>query len=367
MSRPSSTISSTACEPWSSKPLSRRLPNHPHTRAHGVRARLVADLLSVRPRRPLATSATSCLPSHIYAGYLQWTKGYYTLNPPLSRYLMAAPLLGVEIKTPPIQPVHIRVHEIVGGRFLVFQNDAEAILFRARMAIVALAVFLAGLVFVATRRMFGVGAGVIALAMIAFDPTLLAHSSLATTDTGQAVFMFWAVYAFYRYVKQPAAWRMLAVGIIVGLAVAAKSSAVLLFPVLALLAVIELVWGRRVDAGDTEATARVGAGQLVATLVVTSIVAVIVLWAFYGFRYVPPDGGVPLVPPMDQKLATVPRAFQARVLGVADHLHLLPQAYTYGFAHFLFEARAFSSYLLGTTYPHAVWCYFPIAMTIKST
>ncbi len=70
------------------------------------------------------------------------------------------------------------------------------------------------------------GAGVIALGLLAFDPTLLAHSSVATTDTGQALFMFWAIYAFYRYVKQPTAWRLVAVSVVVGLAIAAKAGAV---------------------------------------------------------------------------------------------------------------------------------------------
>ncbi len=106
----------------------------------------------------------------------------------MTRYILAAPLLGMNLKEPEIRKLPIRVHEVMGGREFVFKNDRETILLRSRMAVVTLAMFMALLVFLATRQMFGAGAGVIALGLLAFDPTLLAHSSLATTDTGQALF-----------------------------------------------------------------------------------------------------------------------------------------------------------------------------------
>ena len=331
--------------------------------AAGLLIALAAQLTLAASRN----SATFDEPAHIYAGHLQWTKGWYTLNPPLTRYLMAAPLIGMDLKEPPVQQLPIRAHEMRGGRAFVFGNDADAILFRARMAIVGLAVVMAAGVFLAVSRMFSPWAGVIALAMLAFDPTLLAHSSLATTDTGQAALMFWAVYAFYAYVRRPTMWRVVSVGLVAGLALAAKSSAVLLFPMLALLAVIEIAWGERLGIDDVAETRAQRAGRLAMVLALTGLLAVAVLWGSYGFRYIPVDGGVPLVPAMEAKLATVPSVLQARMLATADRLHLLPRPYTYGFAHFLYEARAFTSYVLGTTYPHAVWFFFPIATVIKST
>jgi 4-amino-4-deoxy-L-arabinose transferase-like glycosyltransferase len=90
--------------------------------------------------------------------------------PPLTRYLLTGPLVGTNLKDPPIERRTIRAHEIQGGYALVFENDAEAILFRTRMAAVALTVLMALLVFLAARKMFGAGAGVIALGVLAFDP-----------------------------------------------------------------------------------------------------------------------------------------------------------------------------------------------------
>jgi len=46
---------------------------------------------------------------------------------------------------------------------------------------------------------------------------------------------------------------------------------------------------------------------------------------------------------------------------------LLPESYIYGFAHVLFSADRFNSYVFGKAYPHAVWFYFPAAMLVKSS
>jgi hypothetical protein len=335
-----------------------------------VVAAVVGLLITLFLQLVLASSRNSASfdePAHIYAGYLQWTHGYYTLNPPLIRYLIAAPLLGMKLKEPPIQPRSIRAHEIQGGKDFVFQNDAETILFRSRMSVVALALLLALLVFFATREMFGAGAGLIALGLLAFDPTFLAHSSLATTDTGQALFMFWAIYVFYGYVKEPTALRLAAVSIVVGLAVAAKASALQLFPMLAVLVLAELFWGPKMGTERPNEPVTRQAMRFALALAFVGVVSLTILWAFYGFRYAPADGGVPLVPTMEGQLARVPSAHAAKVLAVVDRLHLLPQAFTYGFAHTLYEARAFTTYVLGTVYPHPVWFFFPVSMAIKSS
>jgi hypothetical protein len=317
-------------------------------------------------------SATFDEPFHIYAGYLQWKHGYVLLNPPLITSFFTLPLLGMNLPEPPISndlPGGKRTYddlEFQGGKTLVFQNDTSAILFRTRMTAMLFTVALALLAYAAARDMFGVGAGLIALGLIAFDPTLMGHSALATLDAGNACLMFWAIYAFYRYVKSPSAWRLIATGVIVGLALAAKHSAILLFPTMGLLAIIEVVWRGKLELAAPPVRAGRHAMRLALALVVILAISMTILWGSYGFRYAPGDA-VPFNPPMQTQLDRVPSALEGRLLGEIDRLHLLPAPYTYAFANILRQAKSYTSYLMGVAYPHAVWFYFPITLLIKSS
>jgi 4-amino-4-deoxy-L-arabinose transferase-like glycosyltransferase len=317
-------------------------------------------------------SATFDEPFHIYAGYLQWKHGYVLLNPPLITSFFTLPLVGMNLPEPPIAsglPGGARTYddlEFQGGKALVFENDTNAILFRTRMTSMVFTVVLALLVFLATRDMFGVGAGLIALGLIAFDPTLMGHSALATLDAGNACLMFWAIYAFYRYVKSPTAWRLMATGVIVGLALAAKHSAILLFPTMGVLAIIEVVWRGKIKPSAPPVRAGSHALRLTLALAVILAISMTILWGAYGFRYAPGDA-VPFNPPMQTQLDRVPSAWEGRLLGEIDRLHLLPAPYTYAFANILRQAKSYTSYLMGVAYPHAVWFYFPITLLIKSS
>jgi dolichyl-phosphate-mannose--protein O-mannosyl transferase len=122
--------------------------------------------------------------------------------------------------------------------------------------------------------MFGTGAGLIALALITFDPTLLAHAALMTTDAGQACFMFCSVYAFYRYAKSPSKRRLVIVGLAAGMTLASKHSAVLLFPILLLLATAELVSLETSPRGEVDESVSRRAFHFAATFLVVVLLSV---------------------------------------------------------------------------------------------
>jgi len=316
-----------------------------------------------------ANSCTWDEADHTYAAYMQW-KGDFGLNaehPPLVKFLATLPLQNMTLMMPPLQDRPYRLQEVIGGRNFIFQNDANNILFRVRMAASVLTLLLAVLVFLATREMFGTGAGFVALGLISFDPTLLGHSALVTTDAGQACFMFWSIYAFYRYMKVPTVWRLVTVGLVVGLALATKHSAVLLFPMILLLAGAEFVRHRTLSNSQPAVSSSKYAARLAAAFLVICVISVIVLWSWYGFRFAAREGRLQLNPGMAAQLHRVPSPFHAKALSAIAKWRLLPESYIYGFAHVLFESKAFHSFLLGTTYPHPVWFYFPVAMLIKST
>src|SRR5258708_9950492 len=209
----------------------------------GLLAALVLQLtLSVSRESPTWDEG-----DHIFAGYRSLTHKDFGLNPehpPVVKMLAAAPLLSMPLKVPEVRNRFFMREAFLDGKEFLFRNDADAMMFRARMTASILTILLALLVFVATREFFGMGAAFIALTLIAFEPNLLAHGARVTTDAGLSCFMFGTIYAFYRYVKSPSAWRLAVVGLAAGLALAAKHTGILVIPMLALLAICEVLRGR---------------------------------------------------------------------------------------------------------------------------
>jgi hypothetical protein len=307
---------------------------------------------------------------HIYAGYMSWKHADFGLNPehpPLVKLVAAIPLLHMPLKMPALQDRNFKHEAFLGGKDLLFKNDADTMLFRARMAASLFTLLLALLVFLAAQEMFGTGAGFIALGLLVFDPNLLAHGAVVGTDAGLSCFMFASVYAFYRYGKAPSAWRLVVVGLATGLALASKHTGILVFPMLFLLAVCEVLRRDRRAETSTQVSAGKRAQQLAIALVAISAISVTVLWASYGFRYQARADGRQINPPFAEFVKGLSRPHDVRLLQTVARFHLLPESYIYGLADVRIMSDFYSSFLLGTVYPHGVWFYFPIAFAIKSS
>ena len=314
------------------------------------------------------TSITWDEDDHLYAGYMSWKHADFGLNPehpPLVKLLAAIPILNLPLKVPELQKRNFKIEAFLGGRDFLFKNDANTVLLRARIAASLLTLLLALLVFLATREMFGTCAAFIALALLAFDPNLVAHGAVVTTDAALSCFMFGAIYAFYRYVKAPGPWRLAVVGIATGLCLASKHTGILLFPMLLVLAVKEAFWPGGEESGRASALHRVR--QFAIALLVVCAISVTILWSFYGFRYAARAEGWQMNPPLNESLQALSRPRDIWLLSTAARFHLLPESYIYGLADVRFMADFYTSYLFDTIYPHGVWFYFPAAIAIKST
>lgn len=309
---------------------------------------------------------------HIFAGYMSWKThdfGFNPEHPPLMKSLATIPLLRLPLKVPPNQHRFFKDESYLDGRDMLFGNgpaySAATLTFRVRMAAGVVALLLAVIVFFTASEMFGLGAGFLALVIVVFDPTVLAHSALVTTDVGVSCFFLAAVYAFYRYVKAPSAWRLVVAGVAAGLALATKHSAVLVAPMLVLLAVAEVVFRfdeREVVRRDWPRRALRMAGALVAI----AVIAVVVLWGFYGFRYNARPGALRLDPTLAEYVHPL-RPIEAKGILLLARLHVLPESYLYGLADVRAMANGMPSFIFGKVYDHGVWFYFPAVLVIKST
>jgi hypothetical protein len=175
---------------------------------------------------------------------------------------------------------------------------------------------------------------------------------------GLSCFMFAAVYAFYRYLKAPSAWRMVVVGIAAGLALASKHTGILVFPML-LLALTEILRRDQAPVDPAPAPKRSRIWKLAGALVIIGIISVGILWAFYGFRYEARAAHLQINPPFASFLNGLSRPRDIHLISTVGRWHLLPESYLYGLADVRIMSDFYSSYLLGTTYPHGVWSTFP--------
>ena len=303
---------------------------------------------------------------HIFAGYSYWTRGDFGMNPehpPLVKLLTTIPLLTMHLQVPAHPKIFSKEEDFTTATQFLYKNDAEQILFRTRMMAAGLTILLALALFTAVYKMFGIGPAFIALVFLVFEPNILAHGMVITTDVGLTCFLFATVYAFYRYVKEPSALNLAMTGLLAGLSLATKHSGILVFPILIILAIVEVIG---LDRSELRPERAKRLSRLSLSIVAIGVVAVAVLWAFYGFHAEPRSG-------MDTQARVVEYAgrlqhpFQAKMISQFARWHLLPEPYLYGLADVGFTAEFSHSYLLGTIYPHGKWFYFPVAFVIKTT
>jgi len=307
---------------------------------------------------------------HIFAGYMSWKKVDFGINPehpPLVKALAAIPLLPMHLKVPdPKGLASFKDEAYFDGRDFIFGNGGEAeadrIIFRARMAAATLSLLLGLLVFLAARDMFGDGAALFALALVVFEPNIIAHGAYVTTDMGISCFMFASIYAFYRYVKAPSVGRLIVLGLVSGLALASKHSGVLLLPFGLALIITEILW----PSPETRTNKRKVALRLTGAFLAASTIAIVVLWAFYGFRYAARPGGMQLSPSLAEYAQGLKGAERHVYLALA-RWHILPESYLYGLVDVRLISDSFSTYIFGKVYAAGVWFYFPAALIIKST
>ena len=317
--------------------------------------------LSFEIRRETQTWDEAC---HIFAGYNYWKSANFGDNPehpPLVKLLATLPILQLPRRVPDHPGVFSKEEDFLEATQFLYQNDAETILFRSRMAASLLTLLLGLLVFLTAKEMFGDVAALIALAILVFEPNILAHGAVVTTDVGMACFLLATVYAFYRYVEIPSFWRLLLTGVAAGLALATKHSAILIFPILLLLAAYEVL-----RPSPSKGTRSKHALRLVSAIAVTGVVAVMILWSFYGFHF-QPKPGMNADARVTEFVNRLKNPVQSKMILAASRMHLLPQSYLYGLADVGITAEFSHTYLLGTVYPHGRWFYFPVAFTIKTT
>jgi len=305
-------------------------------------------------------SATWDEPQHLTAGYAALTQRDHRVDPehpPLARMWAALPLAlstGIRFDTnSPFWkegPTWFFCHQ-----FLYRDNQADWMLYRARFMIVLLGLLLGALVFFWARDLFGFGAATGALALYCFEPNLLAHARLVTTDFALVCFSFGAIYFLWRLTRRFSAANIAGLTVFFVLAQLTKFTALLLFPIVFALLILLGALTRRTFA----------VFGLAALLVVATYAGI---WSVYGFRYRATTATAPrfafAFEKNDRVRAAAPLLCEAT--GWITAHRLLPQAYAEGFLLGQAKAKVRPSFLAGQYSTRGWWYYFPVAILIKT-
>ncbi|MEU0877417.1 phospholipid carrier-dependent glycosyltransferase [Lentzea sp. NPDC005914] len=264
-----------------------------------------------------AVQQTPTIDEPVYVGAAvvqlqQHSLRYNPEHPPLGKLIMATGLAFADVRLDP----RFAGDQTELGRHVLYEsgNDPATLLLLARLPMIVLTLLFGLVVFLFARDLFGPVGGLVALALYALSPDVIAHGSLATLDVPAAGFLLTSVWLLWR--ARSRAVHLPLAGLALGAAVATKMSALAAVPVVLLLAAMSVQHAR------LKAAALVG------------LIAVVVVWASY--------------------------------LAV-DPLSPFPGLYLHGMGvQFGLENRVWGGFLFGMHYEGSHWYYVPAALLVKT-
>lgn len=275
-------------------------------------------------------------PVHLTRGITLWQTGDFRFqqeHTPLSHWLIGTivhdfPNIPAVDKLPGWQ----EKNRLSAARALLWERDlpVETVLFVGRLPILLLVLVGVAAAMHWAADLSGRRAAVLAGLLLGFDPNLLAHGSLATTDATAAIGYLIALFALWRYLQRPTTGHLLLAGVALGFGIAAKMTGALLVPTTAIL-----LW---INNDGCPKSDRVRA------LVALFFTAGLIVWGVYRFTWGPVSltaAGLTLPLPAP--------AYWGSLLGVNGHI-----------------SGGHQAFFLGDISSGGWLTYFPVAFGIKT-
>jgi hypothetical protein len=341
-------------------------PDKPRGILSALLAVLLLALMAVLAgRAALRESVTVDEVSHIGAGVSYLQKLDLRMNPehpPLPKVLAAIPLVirGVRADYNHISwtfsekffPAYLG--QWVFGEWLLEKwNDPKTILKWARLPMLLLTLLLGVVIYVFARKLAGPWGGLLCLTLFVSTPAFLAFGPLVHTDIAAALFCLLALWAFASVWREPSRKNVLLFALSLAGALLSKFTAGILFFAFLSFALslrLRAVPGQPASKGEARLWRR---PRWRATLLGILYAALLVYLFYLVFSWHQPTNAL-------YKLGTAPLAFFFR------RALLPPVIYLRGVFWVLISGVR-PTFILGRTYVHGVWFYFPVVFALKSS
>ncbi len=306
-------------------------------------------------------SATYDEAGRIAGGYsiVKFQDGRLWWETPLIKTLSAIPLLTIQpnfSRHPTIWSALPNMWLVGGHFFYKLGNDPEIMLTLARMAPIIVTIVLLSGAYWWSKKIIGAGWALLALLLLAFSPTILAHGHYVTNDVPGALGVLITVIAYTHYLKNPNTKNLIFSGLALGVAEISKISNLLLLPYLV------LITGIYVYLNDRKNWLR----HLLKLGIIFGIAYLLVYLVYFM--------SILNYSTSDQIKATefVYRNHQNALikngLGFLSHYRITQPIVIYTSEALLVRSivsSGFETYFLGNVYSGGRWYYFPIIYALK--
>lgn len=258
---------------------------------------------------------------------------------------------------------------LIGYRFFYQSgNNHERMLASARAMNALFGAATTLLVFFWSYRLWGTAGALISAITCALCPTMLAQSGVATSDMCMTFFFLLSIATYWHHLHHHSWGSWILSAAVFGLATVAKHSAVLLFPLALLMALVRVCDNSPWNLGSrTFVRTRERLGLIALSFAVHGLIVAAVIWAWFGFRY------TAFNPDLPQGDFTYPWAemlsfggIKAQAIEFFKTHHLLPEGYLYGLSFVLKLSEMRGAFLDGDYSVHGWVSFFPKAFLYKT-
>jgi hypothetical protein len=303
-------------------------------------------------------SATFDEPTYLECGLSHWHTGSYK---PLMR--LGTMPLAIDVQTLPLF-----LWEKTHGAKIDLVRDFAWALPMARAGTLLFWGVLLVYVFRAASMIAGAWAGRIASALVAFEPSLLGHAALATTDIAVTACLMVFVVEFQK--GRGRGW-LRAIGVpslLYGVAILAKASSLVFAPLFML--VLEFF-----RLSQSQAFAEIASGDLKKRVLFLrdglwnfrrEFFSIVGLGLLVTFLYCGSDWTTERTF-VEWAQTLKPGALHDTMLWISQHLKIFTNAGEGLAQQIKHNMRGHDTYIFGEVHRRAVWYYFPVALTMKSS
>jgi len=295
-------------------------------------------------------------PAHLAAGYTylsQGTKSMWLIplrgHPLLINAWEALPLyigypnLPVEKLSGWGQDRRVYARAFTQAMETLNKGGMENIEVSGRIPAALLTLLLAAIICRWAKDLWGKVAAPLALLILTFDPTLLAHGRLATNDVGVTALGTLSLYLTWRWSNKPDYEYVLLAGVSLGLTLLSKGSGVLWAAAGCGAMLWQILWPparSRHSTNHQNASYLPGKFILLMHVTMTGMIALCIVWTMYGFEI----GTLPALPAIPVPAPTHWQSIFFQVVETGNR----------------------TAFALGRTTQGNWWWYFPIAFLLKN-